>query len=137
MIQISVHILKFGNLGVKSGPYDAFEVIHFKPETRGVAVARVDVEKSGHPELKVKAHEPRELPTNAGSVATLESAVLGNRNDDGSTHFTLTVSGSDDQMEFVLSGRRDHHSFWWRSQLRIVNGEVIVQRPVLANDPHS
>jgi hypothetical protein len=137
MIQISVNILKFGNLGVKSAPYDAFEVIHFRPGTNGQTVARIEVEKSDHPQLKVVAHESRELRGNPGNVAIVESAVLGSWSDEASTHFTLAVSGSQDNIEFVLSGRRGHHSFWWRSQLKIVNGEVVLQGPALANDPHS
>jgi hypothetical protein len=137
MIQISVTILKFGSLGVKSAPYDAFEVIHFKPGTNGQVVARIEVEKSEHPQLKVGADAPRELQGNTGSVATVESAVLGTWSDEASTDFTLTVSGSEDHIEFVLSGRRNHHNFWWRSRLKIVNGEVVLQGPVLANDPQS
>lgn len=137
MIQISVNILKFGSLGVKSAPYDAFEVIHFKPGTNGQTVARIEVEKSDHPQLKISTHTPRELQGNPGSLATVESAPLGNWSDEASTHFTLTVSGSQDSIEFVLSGRRNHHNFWWRSQLKIVNGEVVLRGPVLANDPHS
>jgi hypothetical protein len=137
MIQISVNILKFGSLGVKSAPYDAFEVIHFKPGTNGQTVARIEVEKSDHPQLTVIAHEPRELSGNPGSVAAVESARLGTWTDEASTHFTLTVSGAQENIEFVLSGRRGHHNFWWRLQLKIVNGEVVLQGPVLANDPHS
>lgn len=139
MIQITVDILKFGNLGVKSAPYDAFEVIHFKPgaSDTAVAVARIEVEKSDHPELHVREQEPRELSSAQGRLATVQTAVLGNWSDEGSTHFALTASGADDTMELVLSGRRGHHNFWWRSQVKIVNGKVVVQCPALASDLHS
>jgi hypothetical protein len=137
LIQITVDILKFGKLGLTSAAYDAFEVIYFKSGTKGVAVARIEVEKSDHPELRVLGHDARELPSNHGRMATVENAVLGNWSDEVSTHFALTASGADDAMELVLSGRRKHHNFWWRSQVKIMNGEVMIQGPTLASDLHS
>ena len=137
MIQITVDILKFGQLGLASAPYDAFEVIYFKSGTKGVAVARLEVEKSDHPELRIFGHDARELSGNHGRMATVESAALGNWSDEVSTHFALTASGANDGMELVLSGRRGHHNFWWRSQVKIMNGEVVIQGPTLASDLHS
>lgn len=136
MIHITVNILKFGNLGVKSAPYDAFEVIHFKPYANCVGIARVEVQKSDYPELKVSPQDPREIQ-NTGNIAAVATAILGSWNDEASTNFSLSVSGAEDSIEFVLSGRRKLENFWWRSQIKIVNGEVVVAAPALVNDPHT
>ena len=137
MIHITVNVLKFGNLGVRSAPYDAFEVIQFKPNGEAAAVARIEVQKSDHPELRLCAQETREVSNHLGSVAAVESACLGSWSDEISTSFTLSVSGANDGLEFVLAGRRNHHNFWWRLQFNIVGGRVIVKGPALASDPHS
>ena len=137
MIRLKVNSLKFGNLGLKSGPYDAFEVICFKSSTNATPVARIEIEKSDFPELKLRKLDIGDLTVSPGSVATVETTVLGRWSDDVSTHFALMVSGKEDAFDIVLSGQRHRHHFLWRAQFKLVNGEVMIEGPSLAGDPDS
>jgi len=137
MISLTVDCLKFGELVVRSAPYDAYEVLQLTGAGVALSVARVDVEKREIPELRLSQAQTKEQCVDAKSMASIEKTVLGKWSDEIATDFELTVEGSLDRIEFVLHGHRGYHLFGWRLDFELVNGEVIVRGPVMLDDPLS
>lgn len=137
MIQLTVEFLKFGALGIRSAPHGVFEIIQIGSGPTGQAVARVEVEKAGHPILRMSRLDPQERPLNRWAMATVDRAVLENWSDETPTDCKLTASGKDDGMEIVLSGHCGYRSFRWRAEVQLVNGEALIRGPSLTSDPDS
>jgi hypothetical protein len=53
------------------------------------------------------------------------------------TDYELRAAGTDDGIEILLSGHHGYRCFWWRADITLENGEVIVRGPVLASDNDS
>ena len=145
MIQLAVDCLKFGRLAVRSAPCEggshycvpapAFEIVRVVGTGKGTAVARVEVERAELPKLKVSRVPPEERIFDKGAVATVSGrAVLAHWRDEAPTHFKLSAHGADDRIEIVLSGDCRHRLFWWRAEFKLVNDEVLVHGPFLADD---
>lgn len=137
MINLTVDCLKFGGMVVRSAPYDAFEVLRLTSGNTALSVARIDVEKTELPHLRLTQAPAAERCVDAASMAALERAVLGKWSDDVSTEFELTVEGSQDRIRFVLHGHRDYHPFRWGVDFLLIDDEVIVRGPAILDDPLS
>jgi hypothetical protein len=137
MMQVTVECLKFGTLVVKSTPYGAFEIIQLTSGNSGISIAQVEVEDADFPSLKISRLEPRQRVLNTRAAATVDRMMLASGRDALPSSFDLKVTGTDDHIELVLSGDCRHRLFWWRADFRVVNGEVIVHGPFLADDCYS
>jgi hypothetical protein len=104
---------------------------------KGRAVARVEIEKDDSPFLRVSRLEPQERSIPSRSFAHVDSVTLTSWRDDLPTDFELNATGTEDGLDLVLSGHRHYHLFWWRVQFEIVNEEVIIHGPFLADNPSS
>ncbi len=145
MIQLAVDCLKFGKLAVRSAPCEAgdhycvpapaFEIIRLVERGKGVAVARVEVERAEIPRLKLSSIAQEERAFDEACTATIGGkAVLARWRDETPTHFKLSAAGTDDRIEIVLSGDCRHRLFWWRAEFKLTNDEVVVHGPFLADD---
>jgi|SRR5579872_2041402 len=137
MIQLAVECLKFGELGVRSAPSGAFEVIRFGDEGGATAVARIEVDRCGHPALKITRLDPEPRSLNPWAMATVEKAVLESWRDEQPTDCRLTAAHKEAAVELVLSGHCGYRLFWWRAEIAIAGGAIAVRGPFLANDPGS
>lgn len=129
--------LKFGKLAVRSAPHGAFEVLQVVSPHKGRSVARIEVERDDSPSLKVIRVEPHERLIPSRSTANVDSVTLTSWKDEHPTDFELTASGKEDGLDLVLSGHRHYHLFWWRVQFEIVDEEVVIHGPFLADNPSS
>jgi hypothetical protein len=144
MIQLAVDDLQFGRLAVRSAPIGAathycapapaFEIIRLARDGKGVAVARVEVERAELPTLKVGRLPPEERGVAGATAAVNGRVVLARWRDEAPTHFKLSAAGAEDRIEIVLSGDCGHRLFWWRAEFKLVNDEVVVQGPFLTDD---
>jgi hypothetical protein len=145
VIQLAVDCLKFGRLAVRSAPCEAgnhycvpapaFEIMRLAGAGRGSAIARVEVERAEIPRLKLSRLAPEERVFDEGATAAIEGkAVLARWRDATPTHFKLSASGVADRIEIVLAGDCRHRLFWWRAEIKLVNDEVVVHGPFLADD---
>jgi hypothetical protein len=142
-MQTTVACAKFGNLVVRCAPPQGFEIIRLVSGNCGVIVARVEVEETGIPRLKVSRLEPQDCLLEADATV-LDRVLLASRRGEIASCFQLTATGTDDHIEIMLSGDHRHAGghhryrlFWWRAEFRLVNGEVVVHGPFLADDPDS
>jgi hypothetical protein len=133
--------LKFGKLALRSAPHGAFEILHIvsagTARLKGRAIARVEIEKDDSPSLRISRLEPQERSIPSRSFAHVDSVTLTSWRDDLPTDFELNATGTEDGLDLVLSGHRHYHLFWWRVQFEIVNEEVIIHGPFLADNPSS
>jgi hypothetical protein len=145
MIQLAVDCLKFGSLAVRRAqpevehhycvPAPAFEIIQLLDEGRGVAIARVEVERCDVPALKVHRLARQERCLDAGaSAAVTGPVVLAHWRDELPTHFKLSAFGTEDYIEILLSGDCRRRLFWWRAEFRLVDDQVTVHGPFLSVD---
>jgi len=137
VIQLAVECLRFGTLGVRSAPFGAFEIIQFATGETATTAALIEVERSGHPALKISKVERQERALNPWSTASVEKAVIDHGRDENPTDFKLTAARKGDAVEIVLAGHCGYRLFWWRAEIELVNNEVIVRGPFLSNDPDS
>ncbi len=144
MIQLAVDDLQFGRLAVRSAPSGAeahycapapaFEIIRLARDGKGVAVARVEVERAELPTLKVGRLPPEERGVAGATAAVNGKVVLARWRDETPTHFKLSAAGAEDRIEIVLSGDCRHRLFWWRAEFKLVNDEVVVDGPFRTDD---
>jgi hypothetical protein len=137
VIQLAVECLRFGTLGVRSAPHGAFEIILFAAGDTATTAALIEVERSGHPSLKISKVDPQERALNPWATASVEKAVIDHGRDENPTDFKLTAARKGDAVEIVLAGHCGYRLFWWRAEIELVNNEVIVRGPFLSNDPDS
>ena len=137
MIQLAVECLRFGALGVRSGPHGAFEIVQFAAGDTATTTALIEIERSGHPALKISRVDREERALNPWSTASVEKAVIDHGRDENPTDFKLTAARKGDAVEIVLAGHCGYRLFWWRAEVELVNDEVIVRGPFLSNDPDS
>ncbi len=129
--------LKFGKLGLRSAPHGAFEILQILSPHQGRTVARVEIEKDDTPSLKVIRVEPQARLLPSRSTANVESVTLVSYKDEHPSDFELNAALSEDGLELTLSGHRHYHLFWWRAQFEVVDDEVIIHGPFLADNPSS
>jgi len=137
VIQLAVECLRFGALGVRSGPHGAFEIVQFAAGDTATTTALIEIERSGHPTLKISRVDREERALNPWSTASVEKAVIDHGRDENPTDFKLTAARKGDAVEIVLAGHCGYRLFWWRAEVELVNDEVIVRGPFLSNDPDS
>jgi hypothetical protein len=144
MIQLAVDCLQFGRLAVRCAPCaaethycapaPAFEIIRLGEDGNGVAVARVEIQRAELPTLKVDRLAPEERGITGATAAVNGKVVLARWRDEAPTHFKLSAAGTEDSIEFVLSGDCRHRLFWWRAEFKLVNDEVVVNGPFRTDD---
>ncbi len=122
---------------MRSAPWDAYEVLRLTGESAGVVSARVELIKSGHPELRVETPERVERFLHHESMATVEKVVLGNWTGEDEAGFELVLSGSEDFLEFYLHGHRKFHLYGWRLEFELHENKVLTRGPHLASEPGS
>jgi hypothetical protein len=136
VIELSLDCLKYGSMALTGAPHGAFDVLLLGSANSGTAVARVEIEHGPAPKLRVVKLDEGERFIDARAAAAIERAILATFRDDAPTHAELSARHcGDDVLEMVLSGDCRHKLFHWRVQFRVVNGEVVVHGPFLANDP--
>lgn len=137
MIHISVDSLRFGDLVVRSAPWDAYEVIRLSTAGSGIVCARVELIKSDLAELRVETPERVERFLHSESMATIEKVVLGKWTNEEDSDFELLLTGSENLIEFYLHGHRNCHLFGWRLEFQLLDGRLLTRGPHLASEPNS
>jgi hypothetical protein len=135
MIQLTVDCLKFGALALTGAPHGAFDLMHLGTGNAARSIARIEVEHAHLPTLKVTRLDPQEHFIDSRAAATAGRVVLANWRDSAPTHYELSVAHRREGIEVVLSGDCRHRLFWWRAVFTLVNDEVVIHGPSLANDP--
>ncbi len=141
-MQLTIQCLRFGRLVVRHVDDDVFEIVRLVGGDQGVTVARVEVDETGMPALRITALEPRERVLDPHKTASVHRAVLASRRDESHNRFQLTASEFEDGVEIVLSGdhrypapRHRYRVFSWRAECRLAGDEVVVHGPFLSDDP--
>ena len=120
---------------MRSAPHGAFEILAGHLASQGPHDCSRDRDDS--PALKVIRVEPQERLLPARSTANVDSVTLTSWKDEHPTDFELTATARNEDLDLLLSGHRHYHLFWWRVQYEIIDEEVVIHGPFLADNTSS
>ena len=134
---------QFGNLAVAALDDNSFEVVHLASVDLGVALARIEVDESCFPTLRIHELEGEQRGVQYG-LKPVSHALIASRKSDHPTSFELTVAAHEGGIRIELSGDhrcmagdRHYRLFYWKAECRYQDGQLRITGPYLAGDPDS
>ena len=125
--------LRAGSLVLRSTSQSSFEILQLVTDHKGILIACGEVLRDPFPTLHINKLQPQESVLDLGAMAS-DRLVLHRLRDTPPTDYELRAANTENGMEILLSGHQRYRCFWWRADVTLVNGEVLIRGPVLATD---